>query len=79
MVDMVHDRDFVSHSAASENDGLTLKLSSSTNALEESRTVLNEESANNASVSCLSVKGVFNFFLEGIDNLIIGYLYVKLR
>jgi hypothetical protein len=79
MVDMVHDRNFVSHSAASENDGLTLKLSSSTNALEESRTVLNEESANNASVSCLSVKGVFNFFLEGIDNLIIGYLYVKLR
>jgi len=79
MVDMVHDRNFVSHSAASENDGLTLKLSSSTNALEESRTVLNEESANNASVSCLSVKGVFNFFLEGIDNLIFGYLYVKLR
>ncbi|KAJ6858752.1 hypothetical protein NC652_041138 [Populus alba x Populus x berolinensis] len=56
MVDMVHDRNFVSHSAASENDALTLKLPSSTNALEESRTVLNEESANNASVSCLSVK-----------------------
>ncbi|KAI5567349.1 hypothetical protein BDE02_13G084000 [Populus trichocarpa] len=51
-----HARNFVSYSAVSKDDVLALKLSSSTNALEESRTVLNEESANSTSVSCLSVR-----------------------
>ncbi|KAI9383485.1 hypothetical protein POPTR_013G091100v4 [Populus trichocarpa] len=56
IVGTVHARNFVSYSAVSKDDVLALKLSSSTNALEESRTVLNEESANSTSVSCLSVR-----------------------
>ncbi|KAH8491687.1 hypothetical protein H0E87_023711 [Populus deltoides] len=56
MVGTVHARNFVSHSAVSKDDVSALKLSSSTSALEESRTVLNEESANSTSVCCLSVR-----------------------
>jgi hypothetical protein len=74
-----HARNFVSYSAVSKDDVLALKLSSSTNALEESRTVLNEESANSTSVSCLSVRGEYLIFVsEGINNLIYAHLYVKL-
>jgi len=79
IVGTVHARNFVSYSAVSKDDVLALKLSSSTNALEESRTVLNEESANSTSVSCLSVRGEYLIFVsEGINNLIYAHLYVKL-
>ncbi|CAK7339982.1 unnamed protein product, partial [Dovyalis caffra] len=56
IVDTVNARNFAPHAAVREDDALALKLSSSTNALEDSRSVLNEESANSTSVSCLSLR-----------------------
>ncbi|XP_061945540.1 uncharacterized protein LOC133669429 [Populus nigra] len=56
VVGTVHARNFVSYSGVSKDYVLALKLSSSTSALEESRTVLNEESANSTNVCCLSVR-----------------------
>lgn len=64
------------HFSVGGEDDTALKLSSSTNTMEESRTVLNEESANTSSIPSLSMSGEYIFwFKENLQFNICTFLF----